>query len=557
VVAGPGTADSDGDRIPDVCDNCPTTFNPDQADTDGDGIGDVCDNCLTVSNPDQSDRDGDGIGDVCDDSDGDGIPDSRDNCPTVFNPDQADADGDGIGDVCDPCPTGPQTTLVYNLSNDWSDAVNPFGPWTLKRSPTGLFEINQPNYDGSGQKVWADAPYPQTASVPAWWRATLDDLSGLYFAGDILVHGAEPNRTGSDFTSVVWTAPAAGSVEIVGKVWTLFTDDTFGRSQKFILRKNGTDLSEAILTVDGSFMVWNPFLLEWFSGGPAATHQNVSAGDQMELVVITVGDWAGAVRGAFMALNLEIRLVTCAELNSGPVITSVTGPNAPVTLGSSVSTMVVFTDADSNQPHTCIFAWDDGSSDSISLAPGVSTATKAHTFASPGVYTITVTVNDPSTGVSQPFEFAVVYDPNGGFVTGGGWINSPAGAYVANPNLTGKATFGFVSKYQKGATIPTGETEFQFKAGNLNFHSSTYQWLVVSGARAQFKGTGTLNGSGQYGFLLTATDGQVTGGGGVDKFRIKIWDANGVVYDNVPSAPDTLDSANPQVISGGSIVIHK
>lgn len=39
--------------------------------------------------------------------------------------------------------------------------------------------------------------------------------------------------------------------------------------------------------------------------------------------------------------------------------------------------------------------------------------------------------------------------------------------------MTGKATFGFVSKYKKGATLPTGETEFQFKAGNLNFMSTS------------------------------------------------------------------------------------
>ena len=29
-----------------------------------------------------------------------------------------------------------------------------------------------------------------------------------------------------------------------------------------------------------------------------------------------------------------------------------------------------------------------------------------------------------------PFECVVIYDPNGGFVTGGGWIQSPPGAYV-------------------------------------------------------------------------------------------------------------------------------
>ena len=45
---------------------------------------------------------------------------------------------------------------------------------------------------------------------------------------------------------------------------------------------------------------------------------------------------------------------------------------------------------------------------------------------------------------------------DGGFVTGGGWIDSRPGAYRPEPELYGKATFGFVSKYKKGATTPTG-----------------------------------------------------------------------------------------------------
>ncbi len=145
----------------------------------------------------------------------------------------------------------------------------------------------------------------------------------------------------------------------------------------------------------------------------------------------------------------------------------------------------------------------------------------------------------------------------GDFVTGGGWIDSPAGAYTIDPSLTGKANFGFVSKYQKGATVPTGSTEFQFKVADLNFHSDTYQWLVISGARARYKGNGTINGTGNYGFMLTAIDGQISGGGGTDKFRIKIWDKNNagaVVYDNQLGAAD--DATPTTVIQGGSIVIH-
>jgi hypothetical protein len=143
----------------------------------------------------------------------------------------------------------------------------------------------------------------------------------------------------------------------------------------------------------------------------------------------------------------------------------------------------------------------------------------------------------------------VAYDPNGGFVTGGGWINSPAGAYVSNPALAGKANFGFVSKYQKGSNVPTGETEFQFKVASLNFQSTSYDWLVVNGKKAQYKGTGTINGVGSYRFMLTAIDDTQ------DKFRMRIWDDSGLVYDNQMNAPDTADPTT--VLGGGSIQIHK
>jgi hypothetical protein len=155
------------------------------------------------------------------------------------------------------------------------------------------------------------------------------------------------------------------------------------------------------------------------------------------------------------------------------------------------------------------------------------------------------------------FQFVVVYDPGAGFVTGGGWIDSPPGAYVPEPSMVGKANFGFVAKYQKGANVPTGNTEFQFQTAGFNFHSETYQWLVVAGAKAQYKGTGTVNGTGGYGFLLTATDGDISGNK-PDQFRIKVWDVvtNDVVYDNAPGSDDINTSAQT-TLGGGSIVIHK
>lgn len=123
------------------------------------------------------------------------------------------------------------------------------------------------------------------------------------------------------------------------------------------------------------------------------------------------------------------------------------------------------------------------------------------------MYLVTLTVNDGCGGagtintVDGLTAMVVVYDPDGGFVTGGGWINSPAGAYTADPSLFGRASFGFVSKYEHGATVPTGNTEFQFRVANFNFKSTSYDWLVVGGASAQSKGSGTVNGEGDYRFI--------------------------------------------------------
>ena len=155
--------------------------------------------------------------------------------------------------------------------------------------------------------------------------------------------------------------------------------------------------------------------------------------------------------------------------------------------------------------------------------------------------------------------YLAVYDPTGGFVTGGGWINSPAGAYRANPSLTGKANFGFVSKYKKGSNIPDGNTEFQFHEGNLNFSSSSYDLgsLVITGYKAIYKGSGTINGTGNYKFMVSAVDGNISGGGGYDKFRIKIWNKtdNTIVYDNNLGKDE--NDIPVTLLGGGSIVIHK
>jgi K(+)-stimulated pyrophosphate-energized sodium pump len=177
--------------------------------------------------------------------------------------------------------------------------------------------------------------------------------------------------------------------------------------------------------------------------------------------------------------------------------------------------------------------------------------------AKPGVYNLMVRGSDELGNIaSEKGTVLVVYDPNAGFVTGDGWIDSPAGAYTANPTLIGKAAFRFVSQYEKGVTVPTGQTEFTLDVAGMSFKSTSYDWLIVSGARAQCKGTGTINGAGNSGFTLIVTDERIKGGGRINKLRIKIWDktTGRIIYDNNLGYPDNVTPIT--AISGGSIVIH-
>jgi hypothetical protein len=266
-------------------------------------------------------------------------------------------------------------------------------------------------------------------------------------------------------------------------------------------------------------------------------------------LIVTDGTLAGKPDTAIVSVD-----------NVAPLVEDILAPVDPVQINEIIAVSANFSDADVMDTHSALWDWGDNSTSigEISEENGSGSVTSDHAYTTAGVYTITLTVtDDDSISAQKSYRYVVVYDPDGGFVTGGGWINSPSGAYTPNSTLTGKANFGFVSKYKNGATVPTGQTEFNFKVGDLNFHSSSYDWLVIAGAKAKYKGTGAINSDGDYGFMLTATDAQVNGGGGIDTFRIKIWDkiTDEIIYDN--QLGDTDDADATSEIGGGNIVVHE
>jgi hypothetical protein len=238
--------------------------------------------------------------------------------------------------------------------------------------------------------------------------------------------------------------------------------------------------------------------------------------------------------------------VSIAVTNANPSLVMSAGDSDPIAVAQSLLISATVTDPGANDTLVCSFDWGDGSGPD-EVVPGSTGCAASHSYTTPNIHTVTMTVTDDDGGSASAQTMVVVFDASAGFVTGGGRIDSPAGAYTLDETLTGRATFGFVAKYKKGATKPSGNSEFQFRAGGLDFHSTSYDWLVVTGGdTAKFKGVGTVNRESGYQFMIWAGDATP------DTFRIKIWTEDGagnetVVYDNGPN----------QAIARGSVKIHR
>ncbi|GAI05719.1 unnamed protein product, partial [marine sediment metagenome] len=121
----------------------------------------------------------------------------------------------------------------------------------------------------------------------------------------------------------------------------------------------------------------------------------------------------------------------------------------------------------SYHPDGTIVSYDWSFGDDTS-GSGVSVS---HTYTAVGIYEVTLTVTDDKGAQASDTTMVVVYDPDVGSATGGGWFWSAQGNLKSDFESEGKATFGFVVKYKHEAAA--GNLEFQYHVGDINLKSSS------------------------------------------------------------------------------------
>lgn len=244
------------------------------------------------------------------------------------------------------------------------------------------------------------------------------------------------------------------------------------------------------------------------------------------------------------------------------VVHNITGPNSgkPFKIGSTVTMNGEFWDVPGKK-HTAKWVLDESTSVTAAVTEPAGSrkglVSGSYKFAAAGVYKVKMSITDQNgfnsyaTTNGDQEQIIVIYDPEGGHTFGGGWYESPAGALKSNPSATGKATFGFAANYFKKSTNPKGETQFVFKVGDFEYNAVNFEYLSISGKKAQIKGSGRITGlQSGINFIMTVVDDTE------DKIRMKIYNKNTgeVYYDNQPGASDA-DAPVMKVGANSTVVV--
>ncbi len=236
--------------------------------------------------------------------------------------------------------------------------------------------------------------------------------------------------------------------------------------------------------------------------------------------------------------------------NKPPEITNVAGPAAPSAIGNTTSIAATFVDANVHDEHTATVDWGDGTEvDAPAAVDGLVAA--EHMYEEPGVYEVLVTVTDAGDlSDTAAFRYVVIYDPSGGFSTGGGWLRPDEVSEYPGIDPADQVNFGFNVKYQANSSQPQGNLNVQL--GDLHLKSDAMSWLVITIEDwAHFQGVATVDGGAElYPFRVDVRDGDVYDVE-PDLFSLRVW-----APGDDPTAVDPLYQVNGDLM-GGQITIHR
>jgi probable HAF family extracellular repeat protein len=257
----------------------------------------------------------------------------------------------------------------------------------------------------------------------------------------------------------------------------------------------------------------------------------------------------------------------------GPIVAP-----ALVKAGAPLQASVDFVDEDQAGTRSVSWSWGDGSAAQaakLSGSAGAGKASASHSFAAPGIYTVTATVVDGggrSTAVSRK---VVVSAASGGMVAGAGAVMSPRGAFGKTPSYVGKASFSLIAPLgtnmstsastststststSAGAGAASTPAGLHFDLPGLSFRSQDLRFLGRQDAQLVFVGSGTVRGAGGYQFRLSTSAAAITAESGQGSFALKIWHTDAtskaqvVDYDNTQA---TAGSAGVRMTEGSIVV---
>jgi probable HAF family extracellular repeat protein len=222
-----------------------------------------------------------------------------------------------------------------------------------------------------------------------------------------------------------------------------------------------------------------------------------------------------AISNAGLVLLRPMQACTCTHA-AGPIVS-----RDMVELGAPVDTTIGFATENSAANYDVAWSWGDGTNDrarGAQVSNGSGSARASHTYAAPGIYTVTATVTDQAGSSVRVARRVVVYAPAAGVLAGTGTVVLPAATSRRLPLPGGRAEFSFVTP-----TAASAKGRFMFSLPGLSFASNDVQASAVQGAPVQLAGTGTLNGAGAYQFTATAG---ASGTGTAGQFGVTIWHAD-------------------------------